>query len=563
MLNPPEFPPGADPVELLVNGPPKPKATHGGYEGADRMDRTLALWTPGNTPADAVVLPAKYVAEGRARDLARNDAYVAAGQEFHRDAVVGDFFRFVSEPRYQRLGQTEEWAEEFAEELEQRWEAYAEGENCYLDAQRRMTFTGMVRLAVLTYVAHQEVLASVEWIRDAGRPNRTAILLLDPDRLRDPGVGAEKQAFGLIRGGIEMTKQGEPTAYYIHEESVVGHLLTGNFTSRRVAARKPWGRRQIIHISEPTRINQTRGMSQLTTALRETKMGRKYRDIALQNALVNSIYAATIESELPSEQIFTLLGDGKDPLEAMSQYMGDYLQNVGAYTGNSKTLKMDGVRIPVLPPGTKLNLQAARTPDGIGHEFESSVLRYLAASMGITYEELTRDLRETNYSSIKAGMNITQRTMRARKAMVADRFARQCMEVWFEEEVNNGAFETLRGRSTPDIYESPYNMGWYLNGDWYGTGTGQIDELKETQAALLRVRQGLSTRKHEIARLHGADWRDILRQLAREKKMTEALGLDFSEAENSLNAASGSVNAADSDTSDNTTDTDASETDEG
>jgi hypothetical protein len=31
----------------------------------------------------------KFFAEGRVRDLARNDAYVAAGGEFHRDSVVG------------------------------------------------------------------------------------------------------------------------------------------------------------------------------------------------------------------------------------------------------------------------------------------------------------------------------------------------------------------------------------------------------------------------------------------------------------------------------------------
>jgi len=55
---------------------------------------------------------------------------------------------------------------------------------------------------------------------------------------------------------------------------------------------------------------------------------------------------------------------------------------------------------------------------------------------------------------------------------------------------------------------------------------GQIDELKETQAALLRIKGGLSTFESEIAK-QGGDWRKIFRQRARENAMAKELKLAF------------------------------------
>ena len=53
--------------------------------------------------------------------------------------------------------------------------------------------------------------------------------------------------------------------------------------------------------------------------------------------------------------------------------------------------------------------------------------------------------------------------------------------------------------------------------------------MKETQAAVLRVTSGLSTREIECAKL-GNDYREIFEQLLREKKAADAAGLDFNTA---------------------------------
>jgi len=524
----------------------------GGYDGADQFDRQFILWQPFNRSADGDVIPDKYVATARSRDLRRNDAYVAHGAEFHRDAVVGSRYRLQAKPNWERLGLTEEWAKEFSAEVEARWEAYAEGDGRWLDAARRNTFTGLVRLAIVSYVDHQEILASVEWMREQDRPGRTAINLIDPDRLLTPyafgggirGLFVQNQK---IRGGVERNKFGRPIAYHIHEGYPHEAAFAGsNAQSTRILARKPWGRRQIIHIMEQQRIAQTRGISQIVTALKQSKMAHKYREVVLQNAVLNASFAATIESELPTEQVFQMMGNGSggiDPVELYLGFAGRTLEAQGKFGKGSRNLSVDGAKIPHLWPGTKLKLMNAGSPGGVGDDFEMSLLRNLAASLGMTYEELAGDLRNTNYSSIRAGMNMTQRTMMARKAMVADQFAHQCYIVWLEEELNNGRIEAMKGvTSAPNFYDG-LNKEWYCRCEWLGSGHAQIDELKETQAAILRIEKGLSTYEIEIGKLHGTDYREHFHQVAKERGLLEELDVVFGES-NAINANTSTGNTA-------------------
>jgi capsid protein len=76
--------------------------------------------------------------------------------------------------------------------------------------------------------------------------------------------------------------------------------------------------------------------------------------------------------------------------------------------------------------------------------------------------------------------------------------------------------------------------------EWIGASRGQIDELKETQAAVLRMDNGLSTAEDELARL-GKDWRKTYRQIKREQVTRDDAGIlrMMAGSKNMMNAASG------------------------
>ena len=497
----------------------------GAYDSGDRFDRALELWMPPDQSADQDMLPAKESLDGRAKDLARNDAYIQGGIALHKDAIVGGRYVLNARPHYRSLGRDDVWAREFAEEVEERFGLWAESMDNWPDAARRNTFTEMIRMAVGVYVVSGEYLATVEWrSREEERPYYTAIQPVELNRLSTPQdrmgrVGSD------VRGGIRFSASGRPLGYYIRhrDRSFSGGLSViddyrWSYIRAHAGRFGPLSRRpQVIHIVEQHRPAQSRGISQLASAIKSIRMCQRFRDVVLANAAVNASIAATIESELPSSTVFESLGSSNVNEGAIS-YANSFLQQIGTYTKNSQNIKIDGVRIPHLYPGTKLNLQNAGTPGGVGSEFEASFLRYTAASLGVSYEELSRDYGDLSYSTARATINQTQRHMRARKRFIADRLASTVYRLWLEEAHNAGDISTLRGIN---IYDG-MNMEAVTACEWLGSHLDPIEALKEAQAIDLRLRNGLTTYEAELAK-QGLDWRQVTEQRARERELMREL----------------------------------------
>jgi lambda family phage portal protein len=270
------------------------------------------------------------------------------------------------------------------------------------------------------------------------------------------------------------------------------------------------------------------------------KMTKQFQEVVLQNAVVNATYAAAIESELPSDQIVAAMGGS---VEGVDGALAWYLTNLSEYLSKSRNIALDGVKIPHLFPGTKLNLKPAGTPGGVGVDFETSLLRQIAAGLGLSYEEFARDYTKTNYSSARASMATTWRYMQTRKKIVADKVADAIYRLVVEEEIANNNLPLPRGKTRAWFYE-PLVKDALCRASWIGASRGQIDEKKETEAAILRMESGLTTLEMECARL-GSDFRDVIDQRAREKKLLVAAGLWIDPAARAGNGAQGRQPASD------------------
>lgn len=528
-----EEPQFAAPV-VVPPGPPQPTALGGGLEGADRTSRETMLWVADRRSPDQIINTAKPEADARGRDLVTNDGYAQGVVDVNRDSIVGAQYRLNALPNWEVLSRIasprfdEAWAEEYQLAVEERFNLIADSNDCWLDAARQLTFTGQIRMAIAGFVYTGEVLATAEWIREVDRPFATAIQTISPARLSNPnGMSDDAQ----LRAGVRKDIRGKPLGYHIRVTYPADYYpLNGAdaFKWNYVLAAKPWGRRQVIHITDPMQPSQTRGLSSLVAVLKQMRMTKRFQEIVLQNAVINASYAATIESELPSQVIGAAMGSvpQTDMNGAFMGFIAEWLTGLQSYLSTANTVAIDGAKIPHLFPGTKLNTTTLGTPGGVGSEFEVSLLRHIAAGLGLSYEEFANDFSKTNYSSGRAAMLKTWKHMSARKKFVADRFADELYALWLEEEMNAGNLPLPRGWGDGSAFYLPFGKEALTECDWIGAGRGQIDELKETQAALLRVKGGFSTREQEIAK-QGGDWRKVFRQLSREQKMAGELGLSF------------------------------------
>jgi lambda family phage portal protein len=489
-------------INAMVGGP---------LDAVRRLDRATALWSPPLVSSDRMVNAVKDETDARVRDLASGDAYVASGMGLQQDSIVGDVFTLNALPVAKVLGLDETWATEFQEEVEQKFTLWAQSPKNWPDVQRTKNFTDLIRLAVGVSALSGEFLFTTEWVREPGRPSRTCFCPIELERLSNPNGEADSQK---MRRGVERDRNGKPIAYHIRKAHPSDFNEPEAFFWERIPAEKPWGRPMVSLIMEHRRPDQTRALSSLYSALSELQMMRKFRGIVLQNAIVNSTFAATIESELPSEVVFQSLGGGNagDPGDVITEYGAAYLSAIDAYTKGSRHMQIDGVKIPHLYPGTKLKLQPASAGGPLGTDFEKSMLHYLAAILDLSYEELARDYTGANYTTMRAAVAQTGRAMRGKKVRVADRSGLIVYRCWLEEMINTGQISAWR--KSINIYDG-LNMEALTNAAFIGASTAQIDEMKETEAAVLRIANNLSTVEDEAGRL-GKDWRRIMAQRKRE-----------------------------------------------
>lgn len=489
----------------------------------------LMAFNPSYSSADADILPAKRELDAKSRDHIRNDGHIAGARILHIDNVVGHQFKLSAKPNYRLLKKIdarydEVWARELSEAAEALFENYAEDEtNCWLDGQRVQPFTQQARFVAGQMFDVGEVLSTSLFKKRFGSPYQTAIQFVDVDRLSNPRGMMDTKT---LRRGVELGRQGEPIAYNIQMGHPNDGMVTGinDYQWKRVSRFTRWGRVKAFHIFDRHRADQNRGVSQLVSILEDIDKTKRYQKLVLQNLATSALYAATLESDLDRELALSHI-DVEMPDGTMEQvdYFDAYMGKISEYAENAPNIKLDGVKIPYLPVGTKLNMQAAPNAGGIGSEFEESFKSKMASGLGMSLEVFDRNWSKVNYSSARAGGLENWKHFLASRRIGPSRFGNYAYRLFFEEAFYAGDLPMPSGGRL-DFWEYP---GAFAGCTFRGSGRGQIDPVKETQAALMRIGGRLSTYEREMAELHGDDWRDVVEQQSIEEKYFEEKNLQM------------------------------------
>lgn len=488
-----------------VNGDPL-KST------AVSMGGEISSWRGMGRMTDELLLPSKMDSDGKASDLIQTHGVAAGAVQTYIDGIVGHQFRLSAKPLYKRLGISAEDAREWATDVEAAFTEYAEDTRCYIDAEERRTFTMLIRDGVRSHFTHGEIFSSAEWIKHQGSLFRTSIKPIASHRICNPDGQMDSES---LRGGIELNRHGAAVACHLKSSQYNAFGLSGGGKWRRIKLRKAWGRRQILHIFDPIGDGNTRGSTAFLSILSRLKMLDKYQGVRLQNAVLNAMYAATIETDLDSDTAFSIIGGGEEGQKKMLNWL-----DMAHTYHSSANITMNGLKIPHLVPGEKLNLNAPANVDNGFAAFEQSLLRNVAAGLSLSYEQLAKDYSKVSYSSARAALMNEWRYFQGRRATIAGRYATEIYSLWLEEAINKNII-TLPRKALFNFYEA--TAAW-TRSLWIGAGRLAIDGLKEVKEAVLRIEAGLSTYEKELALL-GEDYQEIFEQQVRETKEREAAGL--------------------------------------
>ena len=520
----------AAPVRRARAGVPGPDGTttYGGmpgalfpYDASQWTSQEMGNWMPVIRSPDAEINIFRDRMVARSRDLVRNSGWASGGITRILDNVVGTKMRLVAQPDYRglalRFGLStfdSKWAAEFRSAAEALYRGFSESTGRWNDVGRQLTMGQQFRLAMRHKLIDGESLALAYWMPErvgaGGSDYATAFLLVDPDRLSNP---MQMMDSTFMRGGVEIDTHGVPIAAHIRkaQQNDWYSTLEAN-TWERVEHEDDDGWRRIYHDFEHDRAGQHRGIGVFSSVLSHMKMLSSYYGIELQAATLAATFGTYVTSPYDPALVQDALG-AEDDVE-LGQYQG-----MRAEWAKERPAMLNGVKMPTLFPGEKIETVAAQHPHGNFDSFAHEMLCVFAAATGVSVEQVTQDWSRTNYSSARASLMETWKTLMRRRDEFCANTATPMYGTWLWEAMDRGELPLPAG--APRYCEAPTQ---YSRAKWLGPARGYIDGVKEPQGAQLRMEMGLTTLSDEAGE-QSADWEEQLDQREIEIKAFKERGI--------------------------------------
>jgi len=451
------------------------------YDGVGGGRRALT-WQVGNPGAVAALAYTQNELRAKSRDLVRRNAWAAAGVEAFVSNAIGTGIKPQSMLDDQPL----------REAIHSLWWVWCEA----ADAAGLTDFYGLQALACRAMLEGGECLVRLRYRRpEDGLPVGLQLQLLEPEHL--PATLNQELASGnVIRAGIEFDKLGRRVAYHLYRShpgdgSLAPMSGIGGIDTVRVPAN------EIIHLFRPLRPGQIRGEPWLARALVKLNELDQYDDAELVRKKTAAMFAGFITRLSPEDN---LMGEG------LPDASGAALAGLEPGT------------MQILEPGEDVKFSQPADVGASYAEFLRMQFRAVAAAMGITYEMLTGDLTQVNYSSIRAGLLEFRRRCEAlQHGVIVHQLCRPIWRAWMEQAVLESAL-ALPGFSR--------RRREYLSAKWIPQGWQWVDPQKEFNAMVTAIRAGLQSRSEAISAF-GYDAEDIDREIAADNQRADELGLVF------------------------------------
>lgn len=413
---------------------------------AAEVNRFTADWDAPSTSADSAIIPDLVRINARARQTVRDDPYAKSiVRSFRRNVVGTGITPSIDGKPYAKA-----------------WRRFA-GSRTRLDIEQRRNLVQVQQWVIDELVTVGEGFV-VRWIVGRGTKAGPRLVLqcyeseqLDRYKMREPSTRNE------VRGGVEVDKDGAAVAYHFYRQHP--HDIRGlarpapmMLDSVRIPAS------MVCHVYDPERVRQTRGVSRLAPVLRKIRDLSEYDATQLRVARAEASIGLLITGSMMDEN-----GDPADPLE------------------------LDGLNVAHLADGEGVQTFAPSRPGREYEPFVKTQLRAIAAGVGISYEQIARDLGMTTYSGGRQGSIDDHREFEPLQILLVSQLCvpvfADFLFVWAMENPDLSADYFLRDESEAEEV------------NWQGQGWDWVDPESQGAAIERKIRLGLTTRTREANRL--------------------------------------------------------------
>ncbi|MGV6839273.1 MAG: phage portal protein [Planktomarina sp.] len=354
----------------------------------------------------------------------------------------------------------------------------------HADASNMGDFYALQWRMVRDMVIHGEALAVWKTAKD-GMP---MLMPLHPDQLDRSKNGRISDTRYCVQGVEFHTELATPVAYHIRAGfgDVVprGQSLAGTSS--------PFPARDVIHMYRPLTPGQVRGLSAFAPILLTAHELDQLLDALLVRAKVSALHTG-----------FIYAPDGQ------SGYSG---------TQQDDTIEsgMEPGSLLVLPNGKRIEFPNLPT-SGDAQSLANSQLRAIAAGVGLTFEQLTGDFSQVNYSSARAAFLEFRRFCETiQHHVIVHQFCRPVWNRFMQWQVLQGTV------SARDFQTKTTGL---QAAKWLPPSWPWIDPLKDARAATVEIDAKLRSRSEVIAE-RGYDAEEIDAEIAADKKRAKTLNIE-------------------------------------
>ncbi|QOY38561.2 phage portal protein [Anaerobacillus isosaccharinicus] len=460
-----------------------------GQHGANQNKNSLAGWTSriGSALEDIERNVPKL--RERSRDLFVGSPLAAGALKTTRTNVIGAGLKLNAQIDYEYLGMTLGEADAWETKVEREFNLWAESIHC--DAQRMNNFYELQQLAFISWLMSGDCFAILPVIPRKNMPYDIRVQIIEADRICTP---SDKSFDNKIVNGVEIGDFGEVLAYHVTQQHPHSIGLAKQDWKRIEKFGKETGRPNILHLMESERPEQRRGVPILAPVIESLKQLARYSEAELMAAVVSGMFTVFIKSKTPDEN---QVGQAIHPDEQISEY-------------DDGTYELGNGAIVALGEGEEVQESNPGRPNTAFDGFVTSICRQIGSAIEIPYELLMKHFT-ASYSASRAALLEAWKMFKMRRTWMANDFCQPIYEEFLAEGVAKGRIYA------PGFFTDPIARKAYCTAEWNGPSQGQIDPLKEVNAAIKRVDNGFSTRQSETVELNGGDFlRVVEEQLRRE-----------------------------------------------
>jgi len=454
-----------------------------------KASRLTVGWGTSVSSEDTELSSSLRTARARSRQLVRDAAYAKRAKVIVQNNVVGQGIGMQA----QVMNSRGELNNRINDDIEAAWEKWCEKQSCHTGAS--LHFADYERAVIGQVFEAGEVFTRKHFRKFGDSQIPLALELIEAERIADDAKPGPADANNGVRLGIEVNSFGAPIAYLIRTLHPGELRLMPEQTDKieRIPADL------IVHNRIIDRWPQTRGIPWMHAAARKLNDMDGLTEAEITAARAAACYMGFIESPEGESEFATTQEDG------------------------SKQLELEPAVVERLDPGEKFTYAAPNRPNSQLDPFMRMMLREVAAGTGSSYESLSRDYSQSNYSSSRLALIDDRDLWRTLQRWFIRDYRMPIHRQWLQQAVLSGAIPSI------NIQEYGANPSKFEAVRFKPRGWSWIDPTKEVEAYKEAILAGFTTVGRVIDLTgDGSDLEDILKERKRELELMKDAGLVFS-----------------------------------